>query len=69
MKIDPVDFRVLVGDSVNIGKWPTIVTHVYDSKARYQDIQEIQEEHAAQLSHPVPFSLPRRDHEWRASRR
>ena len=47
MKIDPNDFRVPEGESVNLSKCPTIVKPVYDSKKRYQ---EILEEHVAQLS-------------------
>lgn len=47
MKIDPKDFRVPEGDAVDLGKWPTIVKPVYDSKERYQ---EILQEHVAQLS-------------------
>ena len=47
MKIDPEDFRVSEGRSVNLRKWPTIVKAVYDSKERYQ---EILDEHVAQLS-------------------
>ena len=47
MKIDPKDFRVPEGESVNLGKWPTIVKPVYDSKKGYQ---EILEKHIAQLS-------------------
>jgi PPK2 family polyphosphate:nucleotide phosphotransferase len=47
MKIDPGDFRVTEGDSVNLSKWPTIVKPVYHSKKRYQ---EILEEHVAELS-------------------
>jgi PPK2 family polyphosphate:nucleotide phosphotransferase len=47
MKIDPEDFRVPEGGSVNLRKWPTIVKPVYGSKERYQ---EILEEHVAQLS-------------------
>jgi PPK2 family polyphosphate:nucleotide phosphotransferase len=47
MKIDPDDFRVPEGQSVDLGKWPTIVKPVYESDARYQ---EILAEHVAQLS-------------------
>jgi len=47
MKIDPEDFRVSEGRSVNLRKWPTIVKAVYDSKERYQQILD---EHVAQLS-------------------
>jgi PPK2 family polyphosphate:nucleotide phosphotransferase len=47
MKIDPRDFRVPEGDSVNLGKWPTMVKPAYDSKKRYQAMLE---EHVARLS-------------------
>jgi PPK2 family polyphosphate:nucleotide phosphotransferase len=47
MKIDPDDFRVPEGESVDLGKWPTIVKPVYQSTKAYQKILE---EHVAALS-------------------
>ena len=47
MKVNSKDFRVREGDEVNLGKWPTIVEPVYESKDEYQKMLE---EHVAQLS-------------------
>jgi PPK2 family polyphosphate:nucleotide phosphotransferase len=35
MKIHPRDFRVPPGKKVNLGKWPTRIRRVYDSKEEY----------------------------------
>jgi PPK2 family polyphosphate:nucleotide phosphotransferase len=47
MKIASKDFRVPEGDGVDLGKWPTLVDPVYESKTQYH---EILEKHVAQLS-------------------
>ena len=47
MKIHSRDFRVRVGDEVDLEKWPTTVKPVYKSKEQYQ---ELLAEHVAQLS-------------------
>ena len=47
MKIDSKDYRVREGDKVDLGKWPTKVKPVYDSKEHYQKLLE---EHVARLS-------------------
>ena len=47
MKIDPKDFLVREGHTVDLKKWPTLVDPVYQSKSRYQ---EILADHVAQLS-------------------
>ena len=48
MKIDPKDFRVPSGDKVHLGKWPTDVEPLYDSKKHYKkqlaaDVKELSE--------------------------
>ena len=47
MKISSKDFRVKEGDEVDLGKWPTIVEPVYESKDQYHKLLE---KHVAQLS-------------------
>jgi len=47
MKINPKDFRLGEGDSVNLKKWPTRIDPVYKSKAQYRKILE---HHVEQLS-------------------
>jgi PPK2 family polyphosphate:nucleotide phosphotransferase len=47
MKINSRAFRVREGDKVDLGKWPTIVDPVYQSKKQYQKLLK---EHVAQLS-------------------
>ncbi len=47
MKVDPDDFRVREGDTVDLGDWPTTVKPVYKSKDHYQALLT---EHVAQLS-------------------
>ena len=47
MRINSKDFRVREGDEVDLGKWPTTVKPVYQSKAQYHLILA---EHVAQLS-------------------
>ncbi len=47
MKINSKDFRVRVGDEVNLEKWPTRVDPVYKSKKQYQKLLS---EHVAKLS-------------------
>ncbi len=46
MKIDPKDFRVPSGDKVHLGKWPTDVKPLYESKKDYKkhlaaDVKEL----------------------------
>jgi PPK2 family polyphosphate:nucleotide phosphotransferase len=38
MKIDVNDFRVREGDKVDLGKWPTVIEPVYESRAHYQQL-------------------------------
>jgi len=38
MPLDPDEFRVAEGKSVNLRKWPTIVAAAYESQASYQKI-------------------------------
>jgi len=47
MKVSAKDFRVREGDEVDLGKWPTDVKPVYESKEHYQKLLA---EHVAQLS-------------------
>ena len=47
MRINSKDFRVREGDEVDLGKWPTTVKPVYQSKAQYHLLLA---EHVAQLS-------------------
>lgn len=47
MKIDPKDFRVPEGDTVNLRHWPTKVEAAYASKEHYH---ELLTEHVAHLS-------------------
>jgi PPK2 family polyphosphate:nucleotide phosphotransferase len=47
MKINPKDFRLREGDSVNLRKWPTLIEPVYESKAQYEKLLE---HHVEQLS-------------------
>jgi PPK2 family polyphosphate:nucleotide phosphotransferase len=47
MKVRSTDFQVKEGDNVNLGKWPTAVEPVYESKKQYQKLLE---DHVAQLS-------------------
>jgi PPK2 family polyphosphate:nucleotide phosphotransferase len=47
MKINPKDFRLREGDSVNLSKWPTLIDPVYKSKAQYEKLLE---HHVEQLS-------------------
>jgi PPK2 family polyphosphate:nucleotide phosphotransferase len=47
MKINPKDFRLREGASVNLGKWPTLIDPVYSSKAQYEKLLE---HHVEQLS-------------------
>ena len=47
MKIDPKDFRVQEGETVELKKWPTRVKDVYESKEAYQ---ELLAEQVAELS-------------------
>lgn len=47
MKIHSKDFRVGQGDKVNLGKWPTRIDNLYQSKAEYK---EFLEEHVEKLS-------------------
>ena len=47
MRIDSKDFRVREGDEVDLGKWPTTVKPVYQSKEQYHLLLA---EHVAQLS-------------------
>ena len=47
MNIKAKDFRVSVGDKVNLNKWPTIVEPVYKSKEQYKTVLD---RHVAQLS-------------------
>src|ERR1700723_96081 len=47
MKINSGDFRVREGDKVDLGKWPTNVEHVCNSKKHYR---ELLEEHVEKLS-------------------
>jgi PPK2 family polyphosphate:nucleotide phosphotransferase len=47
MKIHSKHFRVLEGDEVDLGKWPTKIDPVYKSKKQYH---EMLEEHVGQLS-------------------
>src|SRR6201997_506856 len=47
MKVKSTDFQVKEGDNVNLGKWPTAVEPVYESKKQYQKLLE---DHVAQLS-------------------
>ncbi len=47
MKIKPKDFRVPEGRKVNLGKWPTLVKPVYQSKEQYQTMLD---EQVAELS-------------------
>lgn len=47
MKIRSEDFRVREGDEVDLGKWPTTVKPVYQSKEQYHQLLA---EHVAQLS-------------------
>jgi PPK2 family polyphosphate:nucleotide phosphotransferase len=47
MKINSKDFQVREGDEVDLGKRPTLIAPVYDSKDQYQKLLG---EHVAQLS-------------------
>jgi len=47
MEIDSKDFRVREGKEVDLGKWPTKVKPVYDSKEQYQKLLK---EHVSRLS-------------------
>src|SRR5438270_4421425 len=47
MKIRSADFRVKQGDKVKVGKWPTAVEPIYESKKQYQKLLR---DHVAQLS-------------------
>jgi PPK2 family polyphosphate:nucleotide phosphotransferase len=47
MNIDSKDFRVREGDEVDLSKWPTKVTPVYDSGKQYHMLLE---DHVARLS-------------------
>jgi len=47
MKINSKDFRVRPGQTVKLGKWPTIVKPFFKSKKRYQKLLE---KHVAELS-------------------
>jgi PPK2 family polyphosphate:nucleotide phosphotransferase len=47
MKIKSKEFRVREGDEVDLGKWPTAVDPVYQSKENYRKLLA---EHVAQLS-------------------
>lgn len=47
MKIKASDYRVRPGQRISLGEWPTLVTAVYNTKARYQ---EILQEHIDKLS-------------------
>jgi len=42
MKIKSKDFQVAEGEKVDLGKWPTLVKPVYDSKEQYQELLEAQ---------------------------
>ena len=47
MKLEIKDFRVGEGDAVDLGKWPTVVDPVYQSKVDYHTILS---DHVAKLS-------------------
>ena len=47
MKINPNDFRLAEGDSVNLRKWPTLIDPIYKSKTQYRRLLE---RHVEQLS-------------------
>ena len=47
MKIDSKDFRVQPGEKVDLGKWPTKVKPVYQSKKQYRKLLE---KHVEKLS-------------------
>jgi PPK2 family polyphosphate:nucleotide phosphotransferase len=47
MKIDSKQFRVRPGEKVDLGKWPTIVKPVYQSKKQYRKLLE---KHVERLS-------------------
>src|ERR1700757_108127 len=47
MKVRSTDFQGKEGDNVNLGKWPTGVEPVYESKKQYQKLLR---DHVAQLS-------------------
>ena len=38
MTIDCKDFRIGEGDRVDLKKWPTLVTPIYDSKSQYREL-------------------------------
>jgi PPK2 family polyphosphate:nucleotide phosphotransferase len=42
MKIDPKDFRVKEGESVDLKKWPTLVKPAYKSKEQYHELLDEQ---------------------------
>jgi len=42
MKIKSKDFQVAEGEKVDLGKWPTLVKPVYESKEQYQELLEAQ---------------------------
>jgi PPK2 family polyphosphate:nucleotide phosphotransferase len=42
MKIKSKDFQVPEGEKVDLGKWPTLVKPVYESKEQYQELLEAQ---------------------------
>jgi DNA-binding CsgD family transcriptional regulator len=47
MKIDSKDFRVRPGEKVDLGKWPTTIEPVYNSKKQYRKLLE---KHVEKLS-------------------
>ena len=53
MKINPKDFRVATGNTVNLKKWPTLVKPVYKSKKAYAKLlqEQVKELSALQRLH------------------
>src|ERR1019366_3142785 len=53
MKINVKDFRVLAGKKVKLGKWPTLVKPVYQSKEKYKELlgKQVEELSAQQQLH------------------
>eukprot|EP01037_Dinobryon_pediforme_P013180 gene13181-13285_t len=45
MHLEATDFRVKSGSSVHLGKWPTLISPAYDSKAEYKLMLERQVAH------------------------
>ena len=54
MKLDPDEFCVAPGKTVDAGKWPTYVMPLYKSKARYKHLLA---EHVEQFHLPAPTSV------------